>query len=297
MFNKITVLGTGTMGDGIARFFASQKSSVTAYDIDEDKIIAARNGLHSQEPIREYLTYTSNLKEAISSADIIIESVSEDLAVKRQLYNDIARWVKEDAVISSNTSSYPLALLIVDQPFARRMIITHFFNPPDLIPLVEIVQHESTVPGLAGKVADFLRYFGKVPVVLKKDINGFVANRLQAAVLREACFLVESGIAGVSDIDTVMTESVGMRWAINGPFRIADLGGLDVWQKVCDNLLPALSPEKAAPEMISKKVKEKKLGLKTGQGFYQYDAQDNNAASYRQKLAGLLSLKQTTDKQ
>jgi 3-hydroxybutyryl-CoA dehydrogenase len=292
MFNRMTILGTGTMGDGIARFFASQKLRVIAYDTDQGKILAARDKLHGEEQLREYLTYTSDLKEAISSADIIIESVSEDLTIKRQLYNDMAGWVKDTAVISSNTSSYPLKLLIANQPFARRMIITHFFNPPDLIPLVEIVQHENAMPGLAEKVADFLRYFGKVPVILKKDIDGFIANRLQAAILREACFLVESGIAGVADIDTVMTESVGMRWAINGPFRISDLGGLDVWQKVCENLLPALSRETGVPEIISKKVEERKLGWKTGQGFYQYDVQDKDVENHRHKLARLLTWKQ-----
>ena len=226
MFNKITVLGTGTMGDGIAWFFARQKLAVTAYDIDRDKIIASGNRLKSQEQIAKYLTYTSDLGAAMSEADLIIESASEDLAIKRQLYSDIAPLLRKGAIVSSNTSTYPLALLMSGQPFGSRMIITHFFNPADLIPLVEIVQHENTMPGLVEDVAAFLRQFGEVPVVLKKDINGFVANRLQAAVLREACFLVESGIACVADIDTVMTESLGIRWALNGPFCIADLGGI-----------------------------------------------------------------------
>lgn len=311
MFNKITILGTGTMGDGIARFFARQKLAVTGYDIDQDKIVAAGNRLKDQEQIGNYLTYTSDLGAAISEADLIIESAPEDLAIKRQLYSDMAPFLKKGAIVSSNTSTYPLASLISGQPFGSRMIITHFFNPADLIPLVEIVQHENTIPGLAEDVASFLRQSGKVPVVLKKDINGFVANRLQAAVLREACFLVENGIAGVADIDTIMTEGLGIRWAINGPFRIADLGGLDVWQKVCENLLPELSRETGTPAIIKEMVKVKKLGLKSGEGFYRYGSQTNqvqtnqaqtnhphakHASDYRQTLIELLQMKRTIEK-
>jgi len=288
----MTVLGMGTMGDGIARFFAGKGLRVTVYDIDAAKIDTARDRVCGEEKMRECLTYSSDLQEAIFVADIIIESVSEDLGVKRQLYDKMAPWVKDSAVVASNTSTYPLALLMAGQPFARRMLIAHFFNPADLIPLVEIVRHADTMPGLAGAVADFLRYFGKVPVVLKRDINGFIANRLQAAVLREAAFLLESGVADAQDIDTVMTESIGIRWAMKGPFGIADLGGLDVWQKVCENLFPLLSQEVTTPDTIVEMVKEKKLGLKTGQGFYQYDEPGDSAAAYRRRLAWLLSLKQ-----
>jgi 3-hydroxybutyryl-CoA dehydrogenase len=292
MFHKIAVLGTGTMGLGIAQFFARNKLVVLAYDINREMISSAQDRLKKQKGIYKYLSFTTNLKEAVSDADLIIESVIEELEIKRQLYSDIAGYLKKDAIISSNTSTYPLALLAFNQSFFNRMIITHFFNPAQLVPLVELVQFKDTLPGLAEKIAEFLRQLGKVPVVLKKDIKGFIANRLQAAVLREACSLVGNGIADVEDIDRVMTEGIGLRWVFNGPFKIADLGGLDVWEKVCMNLLPDLSSEKQIPELIKKKVAKGNIGVKTGHGFYKYDFKNNAADNTLYELTELLKLKE-----
>lgn len=288
MINKIAVIGMGTMGQGIARFFASKKIAVATYD--NNGILAAAAGKRPKdlEASGSYLTRATNLSAAVAEADLILECVPEDLGIKRKLYADIAPWIKESAIVASNTSTIPLATLMLDQPFASRMIIAHFFNPPDLVPLVEIVQHDTTVPGLAMHVASFLRELGKVPVVLKKDIPGFVANRLQAALLREACFLVENGIADAADIDTVVTEGPGIRWALHGPFRIADLGGLDVWQKVAQNLLPVLSRQQTTLAGIDQKVENGQLGLKSGQGFYRYDTGRDFLQDYKKKLAGLL---------
>ncbi|MEO6707713.1 MAG: 3-hydroxyacyl-CoA dehydrogenase NAD-binding domain-containing protein [Ginsengibacter sp.] len=297
MFKKIAVLGTGLMGQGIAQFFAWHQLLVTAYDTNKEMLSKAQNSLKKQEGLEKHLSFTSDLKEAISDADLIIETVTEDLEIKRRLYNDIEIFLKKDAIISSNTSTYPLALLTLNQSFANRMIITHFFNPPQIVPLVELVQSEGTLPGLTERVTKFLRDLGKVPVLLKKDSNGFIANRLQAAVLREACFLVESGVADETDIDTVMTEGIGLRWALNGPFKIADMGGLDVWEKVCRNLLPVLSNEKQTPEIIKEKVIKGNMGLKTGEGFYKYDGNNNDIGNTEQKLLELLKLKATISKE
>jgi 3-hydroxybutyryl-CoA dehydrogenase len=296
MFKKLAVLGTGTMGQGIAQFFARNHLLVTAYDTNKKMLFNAQARLKKQEGLEKYLSFTSDIKEVISDADLIIESVTEDLGVKRRLYNDIEIFLKEDAIISSNTSTYPLALLALNQSFSNRMIITHFFNPPQLVPLVELVQSKDTLPGLIEDVTEFLRHFGKVPVVLKKDSKGFIANRLQAAVLREACFLVESGVADVNDIDTIMTEGIGLRWALSGPFKIADMGGLDVWEKVCMNLLPDLSNEKHTPEIIKEKVRQGKIGVKTWQGFYKYDINNNDAESSGQELIEFLKIKEMMSK-
>lgn len=292
MFNKLAVLGTGTMGLGIAQFFARNQLVVLAYDINREMISKAQNRLKDQKGIYKYLSFTTDLKEAVSDADLIIESVIEELEIKRRLYSDIASFIKKDAIISSNTSTYPLALLVYDQPFFDRMIITHFFNPAQLVPLVELVQSEYTLPGLIEKIAEFLRHLGKVPIVLKKDSKGFIANRLQAAVLREACFLVDSGVADVRDIDRVMTEGIGLRWAFNGPFKIADMGGLDVWGKVCMNLLPDLSNKKQIPELIKEKVTKGDIGLKTGHGFYKYNFKNNDTDNTLLELVELLKLKE-----
>ena len=181
-------------------------------------------------------------------------------------------------------------MLSENQPFAGRMMITHFFNPADIIPLVEIVKQPETENAIVETVVSLFRDCGKVPVVLKRDIKGFIANRLQAAVLREACYLLAEGIADVADIDTVMTQSIGTRWALSGPFEIADYGGLDIWEKVLGNLMPVLDNTTQVPAVISEKVHQHNLGLKTGKGFFNYDQNEGRSRieEWNKKLVEIL---------
>ena len=292
------------MGQGIARLFGRYGLRTTVYDPSQNALaVAQKNLLHAEVETREThtanalkekcLKYTIVLEEAISEAEFIIESAPEDFEVKRQLYNEIGPLLKKDAIVASNTSSYPLARLSHEQPFADRLIIAHFFNPAHIIPLVELVKGENTKEGVAETIAAFLTTCGKVPVILKKDIRGFIANRLQAAVLREACFLIENGIADAGQIDTVMKESIGMRWAVSGPFQVSDYGGLDIWGKVLENLLPVLDNRGQVPAIISEKVKLNELGVKTGKGFFNYDLKDvkEQPDAWSLKLMKLLELK------
>jgi 3-hydroxybutyryl-CoA dehydrogenase len=274
MIKKITVLGMGTMGNGIAHFFAQQKIPVIGYDISEEMINKARNRLIENESLCNYLSFTSDLKQAVWDADLIIESVPEELDIKKRIYSLMAPYLKPNAVVSSNTSTYPLSVLAFNQSFSDRMLITHFFNPAQIIPLVEIVKVDNTEPMLVEMVSDFFKKCGKKPVILKKECKGFIANRLQAAVLREACFLAETGVSDIQDIDTVMKEGLGPRWAFSGPFEISDFGGLDIWEKVCSNLIPDLCSELSIPRIIKEKVSSGATGLKAGKGFYNYYRHD-----------------------
>lgn len=269
------------MGSGIAQFFAANSLQVTLYDTNAKALAKAKEKIQQLQATGSagldygQVTYTSELREAIGQADLIIESVPEDLAIKLQLYTDIAPFLKEDAVVASNTSTFALASLSANQPFGHRMIIMHFFNPAHLIPLVELVDSDKTLPDIITKITGFLCDCGKKPVILKKDIYGFIGNRLQAAVLREACFLLENGIADAGQIDRVMKEGLGMRWVLNGPFEIADLGGLEIWEKVLANLLPLLDDNRLVPDIIRQKVENRQLGLKTGKGFFEYSQQSS----------------------
>lgn len=297
MIKKVSVLGAGTMGRGIAWIFAQKGFETTLYDPDENALKAAYEILRSNAKVADeainYIKCTTNLHDSIYEADFVIESIPEDIQIKRQLYDKIAPYLKEEAVIASNTSSFSLALLSHKQPFSERFIIAHFFNPAHIIPLVEIVQSDHTKPGLVKYIASFLTDCGKVPVILKKDINGFIANRLQAAVLREACYLLENGIAEASDIDTVMMESIGVRWALNGPFEIADYGGLDIWENVLKNLLPVLDNTTLVPEVISEKIRQHNFGLKSGKGFYNYEIRNAGSIleNQKKKLNQILEVK------
>ncbi|MBP1994033.1 3-hydroxyacyl-CoA dehydrogenase family protein [Paenibacillus eucommiae] len=314
MFQKIAVLGAGTMGHGIAQLFAQNGIYTAVYDPSTQALENAvgkvqRNiklSLNMQESpaatseqIESKLLYTSNLSEAISEADLIIEAAPEKIEIKRELYRQIAPLMKAEAVMASNTSTYALEELASGVPFADRMIIMHFFNPASLVPLVEIVGLSNTDKEILEQIAGLLVQCGKAPVILNRDIPGFIANRLQAAVMREASYLLENGIADARQIDTVMTEGLGIRWVMSGPFEIADYGGLDVWEKVTGHLFPELDTRITAPDAIQEKVRNGQLGVKSGSGFYDYgdEEQRNRLSEERdQRWIQLLQLKERTGK-
>jgi 3-hydroxybutyryl-CoA dehydrogenase len=287
--NLISILGSGKMGRSIASFFSDKGIKVVLYDPFEEALTIAKSELPDQSNI----LFTTSIKEAVSNVDFIIESAPEVLDIKTKLYQDIAPYLKENVIVASNTSTYPLLTLSQGHSFKNRMLIVHFFNPADLIPLVEIVKNDDTIEGVADCVKHLLMECGKVPVVLKKDIKGFIANRLQSALLREACYLLEQGIADAADIDTVVKESIGLRWALNGPFEITDYGGLDIWAKVLNNLLPVLDNRTTAPDSITEKVKQNKIGVRAGEGFFKYDKDASNEEILKQRksLKKVLSCK------
>ena len=155
--------------------------------------------------------------------------------------------------------------------FGDRLVIAHFFNPAHIVPLVELVQSEQTQAHIMPQLQELLAQCGKQAILLKRDIDGFIANRLQAAVLREAMYLLDEGIADAQDIDLAMTAGPGMRWAVNGPLQIADFGGLDIWTRVSDRLFPELNRVEEAPAWMREKVAQGQFGVKSGQGIYTYD--------------------------
>lgn len=307
MINKIAILGAGTMGQGLARLFVKHGLQTIVYDPVQSALSAAESKLQvfhnevrqsqSGNASQGNLSFTSRLKTGVGDADFIIESAPEDLTVKRQLYSELGPLLRPEAIVASNTSTFPLSTLSSQQPFAGRFIIAHFFNPADVLPLVEIVKSDFTFPGVAEGIADFLSNCEKVPVILKKDLPGFVANRLQAALLREACFLVENNIVDAAQVDTVVKESIGMRWAFTGPFQVADYGGLDIWEKVLANLLPHLSNNSEVPLIVRDKVRQQLLGSKSGEGFYLHDAADagEQLKVRERQLQRLLQIKRTEE--
>ncbi|MFD0715864.1 3-hydroxyacyl-CoA dehydrogenase family protein [Paenibacillus sp. GCM10027626] len=296
MIKQIAVLGAGTMGLGIALLFARHGYSVSLYEPDH------HNHETIQQQIRSQICSTSgsnslnlklscDLEKAVSNAEFIIEAAPEQLETKQELYSQLAQWIKDDAIVASNTSTYSLDTLAQSQPFASRMIIAHFFNPPQIIPLVELVGLPVTQQVILQQIADLLAECGKAPIILHKDIPGFIANRLQAALMREACYLLECGIADAEQIDRAVTEGIGLRWALAGPFEIADLGGLDIWSKVTGHLFPQLSNDTAVPAAIEQKVAQGELGAKTGQGYYSYPDPAGAARTMNSRLQQVQALK------
>jgi len=172
-----------------------------------------------------------------------------------------------DAILASNTSTLPLAEVAARARRPERILLTHFFNPAHLVPLVEVLAHPSAPPGMVTEVLALLRRAGKRPVSLLKESPGFIANRLQVALVREAFALLEDGVASALDIEAAVTEGPGFRWPFIGPFETADLGGLDTWEKVIGNLAPHLSRAEEPPEALRAAVRRGDLGAKTGRGI------------------------------
>ncbi|MCD1158939.1 3-hydroxyacyl-CoA dehydrogenase family protein [Peribacillus frigoritolerans] len=286
MIKKIAIIGSGVMGSGIAQSFAVSGYFVTINDIKEELLYHAQNRIsenlsllieegaltdREKQGALANITYSVDLEGAVRDADFIIEAIPEVIELKLNLYQQLEEIIKPDAIIASNTSTFPISQLMEKATFAERMVITHFFNPGHLVPLVEIVQHDETKPEIVKTTMDLMRKIGKSPILLKKEIAGFIANRLQTALMREAFYLLKEGVADAEDIDTAITAGPGFRWAFTGPIEIADFGGLDTWQRVFDNVSPVLDESKEAPDLIRDLVAEGKLGTKSGEGIFTYE--------------------------
>lgn len=285
MAKQTAVIGSGVMGHGIAQEYALAGYTVSLYDLTEELLRKAKNSVESslsllvreqviteqaKRDALERIVLTTDLDAAAAEADIITEAIPEVIELKWELFAKLEQAAKPEAVIASNTSTFSIARLIEQAKTPHRFIITHFFNPAQLVPLVEIVRHEKTADEVVAAVMDIIAGLGKSPVLLKKDVPGFIANRLQAALMREAFALLKDGVADAREIDTVMKDGIGFRWAFVGPIETADFGGLDTWKRVIDNLAPVLDDSPKAPALIEELVAKGELGTKTGSGIYSY---------------------------
>jgi 3-hydroxybutyryl-CoA dehydrogenase len=285
MIRNVAVVGAGVMGHGIAQLYALAGFPVSLYDVREEYLDRAFRAMEDSLSLlvkEEFVTEerkvealrrvsrTTDLEAAVKDADFITEAIPEVLEMKWELFATLERLAKPDAIIASNTSTLPISRMAKHSATPHRMIITHFFNPAQLVPLVEIVKHEKTAGPVVEATIALMRTIGKHPVLLKKEVPGFIANRLQAAIVREAFHLLDEGVADARDIDAAITAGPGFRWAFIGPIETADFGGLDTWKRVIDNLAPELDKRESAPERIVDSVAKGNLGTKTGKGIYSY---------------------------
>jgi len=282
MHAPVAVVGAGIMGHGIAQLWARAGHEVRLVETDPVQLarglatVASELELLVEEGLLGRAAATAALgrihpagalEEAVAGAVVVTEAIPEILEAKWELFARIDRAAPPDALVASNTSTLPVARLAERALHPERMLVTHFFNPAHLVPLVEVVPHPAMAPARAEEAMALLRSLGKRPVLLRRELPGFVANRLQAAMLREALHLVALGVAEPEEIDAAITDGPGFRWPFVGPIEIADLGGLDVWKRVLDNLLPLLDRSEAAPPLIAERVARGDLGAKRGAGL------------------------------
>lgn len=285
MIERVAVVGAGLMGHGIAQLFASAGIPVRLADAAAERLPAALRGIAANlallveegvlasaqaERALALVEAAPSLEDAVEGAGLVVEAITESLEAKRELFARLERAVGPDVVLATNTSTLPLSRIAEGARIPERVLVTHFFNPPHLVPLVEVLAHPAARPELVDATLALLRRIGSRPVRLRKEVPGLLANRLQAALAREALHLLEAGVADAADIDAAVTEGPGVRWPFLGPLAIADYGGLDVWQKVIENLAPVLGRETAAPPALSDHVRGGELGTKTARGIFTY---------------------------
>lgn len=282
---RVAIIGAGIMGHGFAQIFAQKGYPVFLYDIDGAilekslKRIDANldtfieNGLLRKKekgPVLNRITLITDLEAAVRNVDFVLEAVPELMDLKKEIFKKLDHFAPPHAILASNTSGLSITEMgsVTGRP--EKTIIVHGINPPTIIPVVEIVRGNKTTDETADLCYRLLLKLGKKPVRVLKEVPGFLFNRLQLALYREALYCLETGVATAEDIDRVVKAGYGFRLANLGPLETSDFGGLDTFYRLAQHLFPDLSDAKSAPPVLEKFVKEGKLGVKTGEGFYSY---------------------------
>ncbi|MGH3020979.1 MAG: 3-hydroxyacyl-CoA dehydrogenase family protein [Gaiellaceae bacterium] len=291
---EVAVVGAGTMGAGIARVFAGAGASVRLCARREASLEAARGRLGDQAA---RVRLTTSADEALDAAELVIETIVEEAEPKRALLARAEELAAPDAILTTNTSSLRLASLADALRRPERFAGLHWLNPPELVELVEVVGGERTARETLEALAGWMEQLGKAPVVVRRDVPGFVVNRLQYALLREAYALVDAGVCSFADVDRTLTHGLGARWAAIGPFETMDLAGLDVHAAVAANLWPELANEAEPSPSMARALESGALGVKSGRGLLGDYTPDAAAALVRRRervLRGLRKLREGT---
>lgn len=295
---KITVIGAGLMGHGIAQVFALAGHEVAItdtlvanLDTARSRIAANLRDLGDDAGAVERVHPCFDLADALRDADYVVEAVSENLAAKQKLFAEIEPQVRPDTILASNTSVIPITSIMQGLQKRERALGTHWWNPPFLVPLVEVIETQWTSPQTIEWTMALHRNAGKKPAHVKKDVPGFIGNRLQHALWREAIALVENGICDAETVDAVIKASFGRRIAVLGPLENADLVGTDLTLAIHETVLPAIDSRPGPSPYLRKLVTDGKLGCKSGEGFRKWSAEEQ--AALRAKVFG--HLKATRD--
>ena len=288
-FRSVVVVGTGMMGPGIAAAMAAGGLETTILSRSEAGASAglesarahvsllARHGLldgAAASRASGLLRGAHSFEDAIGGADIVIESAPEDLRFKQDLFSRLDSVARPGAVLASNTSGLSITAIAQRCAHPERVLTTHFWNPPHLIPLVEVVKGERTADEVAREVHGLLAACGKTPVLVKKDRPGQIGNRLQMALFREAISIVEEGIAEPEGVDLAARAGFGLRLPVYGILEHIDAVGLDLAGTVLDSVSRDINNEPGMPRLMREKIARGELGVKAGRGFYDWSRKD-----------------------
>jgi 3-hydroxybutyryl-CoA dehydrogenase len=286
---KVGIIGAGLMGHGIAQVFAVHGYAVTLMDVKDDLLYMAVQNIRSNltlmvnhgigrkediEPAIKRISTTVELEEAADGADFVVEAVMEDLTLKQQIFQNLDACCPVETILATNTSVISITEIAEKSVKRERILGTHFWNPPYLIPLVEVIRGEETKDEIMDRTYELLQKIGKHPVRVNKDVPGFVGNRLQHALWREAISIVENGIADASTVDECVKFGFGLRLPILGPMENADMVGTDLTFSIHNYILKYIERSPEPSSLLKKKVEEGNLGFKTGRGFQDWPPEE-----------------------
>lgn len=288
---KIGIIGSGTMGHGIATAFSMYGYDVTIYDTNTEVLTKAKELIRQElelfvsegylpnleiEACLAAITFSTNLQETVADRDYVIEAAPEVMELKQNLFKQLDEMCPPTTIFASNTSSLPLQgmMKLVSENRKQRMMINHMYNPAHLMPIVELSFFGNMPEDIYQEVDQLYRSINKQPVKVLKDVPGLVANRIQQGLAREVFSLIEMGVAEPAEIDKALKFGPAFRYATTGHLEVTDFGGLDIWCIVGDNLLKVMDNSQSANQLLRKKVDEGKLGVKSGAGFYEYSPEE-----------------------
>ena len=281
---NVTIVGAGTMGHSLAQSFAQAGCDVRLHDLDEKILVKAKRLIASnlrtmveaglleasaQSPALDRILTTTDIVEAGEHADFVIEAASEDAAAKKEIFRTLDKICPPGAILASNTS-YLDIFRFVETGRPDKVLITHWFAPPHIVPLVEIVRGPRTSQETVDCIRNLLTTMGKKPIVISKFLPGFIANRLQSAMTNEVLYLLDNGYATPEEIDIAVKSGFGLRIPILGAVKRMDYGGLDLTQKIIANAQYQPPAKRTRSETVDALVGRGKLGVKSGGGFYEY---------------------------
>jgi len=277
--NRAAVIGLGTMGPGIAATLARAGMQVSAFDADAAKRAKAHQGFAAAATVLSALgvpdrggaiAVHESPAECVAAADLVIETVPEDLDLKIQVFREIEAHVADECILASDTSGIPITRIQAGTRIPSRVVGMHWSNPPHIIPMIEVIGGEQTAPAAVARVVELVRRTGHLPVTIRKDVPGFVENRVLYAVMRECLDLVEQGVIEPQDLDACVSWGIGYKLAVVGPMALLDMAGLDIYSAVGSYLNKELSNRTDVAAYIAERTSQHRLGIKTGSGIYDY---------------------------
>ncbi len=282
MIRQVALIGLGTMGPGIAARLIRGGIAVTAYDLSEAAAkraerlfgvasgILDRLGIAPPETGDAPIRLADDFQDCVRGADLVIENIPEDLDLKAAAYRELDGMIGPSVIVATNTSGIPIGRLQAHISHPGRFVGMHWSNPPHIIPMIEVIGGAATTAQTVTLVRDLIRALGLLPVVVKKDVPGFVENRVLYALLREVIDLVEQGVIEPEDIDTCVSWGIGYKIAVIGPMALLDMAGLDIYRSVSSFLNADLSNRADVAPLVMRKIADAELGIKSGRGIYDY---------------------------